>query len=69
MNAPPQGALTDAEWREFQSIPDQGYSHRAWIDARIAERVAENSAPIDPGAPDRSGKYDGWEPWEDATWD
>ena len=32
--------LTDAEWREFQAIPDQGYSHRAWVDARITERVA-----------------------------
>lgn len=32
--------LTDAEWQEFQAIPDQGYSHRAWVDARIAERVA-----------------------------
>ena len=32
--------LTDAEWQAFQAIPDQGYSHRAWVDARIAERVA-----------------------------
>lgn len=31
--------LTDAEWQEFQAIPDQGYSHRAWVDARIAEHV------------------------------
>ena len=32
--------LTNAEWQAFQAIPDQGYSHRAWVDARIAERVA-----------------------------
>ena len=32
--------ITDAEWQEFQAIPDQGYSHRSWVDARIAERVA-----------------------------
>ncbi|WP_121866157.1 hypothetical protein [Glutamicibacter nicotianae] len=32
--------LTDTEWQEFQAIPDQGYSHRAWVDARLAERVA-----------------------------
>ena len=31
--------LTDAEWREFQSIPDQGYSHRGWIDHRIQQRL------------------------------
>ncbi len=31
--------LTDAEWLEFQVIPDEGYSHCAWIVARIAERV------------------------------
>lgn len=35
-----QGALTDAEWRAFQALPDQGHSHRAWIDARIEEAEA-----------------------------
>lgn len=35
------GAITDEEWRAFQAIPDQGYSHRAWVDARIAERLSE----------------------------
>lgn len=29
--------LTDEQWRQFQAIPDQGYSHRAWVDARIDE--------------------------------
>lgn len=32
--------LTDDEWREFQSIPDQGYSHRGWVDQKIAAHVA-----------------------------
>lgn len=32
--------LTDAEWREFQNIPEQGYSRRTWVDKQIAKRVA-----------------------------
>lgn len=31
--------ITDDEWREFQSIPEEGHSHRAWVDERIRERV------------------------------
>lgn len=31
--------LTDAEWREFQSIPEQGYSHRHWVNHKIAQRL------------------------------
>lgn len=31
--------VTDAEWRDFQSIPDQGYSHRAWVDHKIASAL------------------------------
>lgn len=31
--------LTNAEWREYQDIPEQGYSHRGWVDYKIAERV------------------------------
>ena len=39
--------LTDAEWREFQSIPDQGYSHRAWVDSKIKARLdAEKPQPV-----------------------
>ena len=41
------GYLTDEEWAEFQAIPDQGYSHRAWVDARIKEhriRALEEAA-------------------------
>ena len=33
-------ALTDAEWRAFQAIPEQGYSHRAWVNFKIYERLA-----------------------------
>jgi hypothetical protein len=29
--------LTDAQWREFQDIPEQGYSHRHWVDERLRE--------------------------------
>ncbi len=32
-------ALTDTEWRQFQQIPDQGYSHRAWINRKIQQRL------------------------------
>lgn len=34
--------FSDAEWREYQAIPDQGYSHRAWLDARAARIVKED---------------------------
>jgi hypothetical protein len=27
--------ITDAEWREYQAIPGQGYSHRYWIESRL----------------------------------
>lgn len=37
--------LSDAEWREFQNIPEQGYSHRNWVDRKIALRVAAAVAP------------------------
>ena len=39
-------ALTDEEWREFQAIPDQGYSQRGWVDARIKQRLAASPATI-----------------------
>lgn len=50
--------LTDNEWRDFQSIPEQGYSHRHWIDYHIAVRIAkafEEAAEI-------AFSYD---PWDD----
>lgn len=36
--------LTDDEWRAFQAIPDQGYSHRGWVDRKIAQRVRKAQA-------------------------
>ncbi len=39
--------LSDGEWRAFQAIPEQGYSHRHWVDTKIAQRVAA-SAPREP---------------------
>ena len=24
--------FTDAQWREFQNMPEQGYSHRHWLE-------------------------------------
>lgn len=36
--------LTDEEWREFQQIPEEGHSHRAWVDWKIQERAAEVNA-------------------------
>lgn len=39
--------LTDKEWREFQAIPEQGYSHRYWVNYRIQERIEwERSRPV-----------------------
>lgn len=31
--------ITNEEWREFQSIPEQGHSHRAWVDGAIRKRL------------------------------
>lgn len=36
--------LTDEQWRDFQNIPDQGYSHRAWIDHKLAQAEARGAA-------------------------
>lgn len=47
-------ALTDAEWREFQSIPEQGYSHRHWVDYKIQGRVDAHAATM----PDREALID-----------
>lgn len=64
--------LTNAEWQEFQAIPDQGYSHRAWVDARLAERVAtaqpvvnsvEELDALPTGTVVRDGDGDVWERW------
>lgn len=39
--------LTDTEWRAFQAIPEQGFSHRAWIDTKIGQRILELEADRD----------------------
>lgn len=31
--------FTDEEWRTYQSIPDQGYSHRDWLNNRMRQKV------------------------------
>lgn len=41
--------ITDDEWRRFQAIPEQGYSHRHWVNTRISERIAaERRRLLDP---------------------
>lgn len=57
--------ITDVEWQAFQAIPDQGYSHRSWVDARIAERVAVAQPVVnsfDPRGLNRKGWSCGCEP-------
>lgn len=34
--------ITDEEWRGFQSIPEQGYSHRHWVNHKIKQRLIEH---------------------------
>lgn len=38
----PQSPLdfTDAEWARFQQSPEQGYSHRHWLDRRNAQALS-----------------------------
>ena len=40
--------ITDAEWKAYQQIPDQGYSHRGWLDHLIAERLDMNEGRCCP---------------------
>lgn len=42
--------LTNAEWRAFQAIPDQGHSHRWWVNERIRERLAARDAGVKAAA-------------------
>lgn len=49
--------LTDEEWREFQAIPDQGYSHRHWVNHKIAKYAAVH---------DRTVKAEAWADGQDA---
>lgn len=38
--AAPVFRFTNAQWREYQQIPDQGYSHRHWIEHQVNEWAA-----------------------------
>lgn len=61
--------LTDQEWEEFQSLPEQGYSHRAWVDYVIADRVGQVLAQLEELCDER----DDWlledrpKPWPPGT--
>lgn len=59
-------ALTDAEWRAFQSIPDQGYSHRAWVDSKIKARL--EAAKAEPGTIDREELAEGLAKYGPEWW-
>lgn len=50
--------FTDAQWREYQAIPDQGYSHRHWIEHQVNEWFRrQSSVPAEPFCADCSGPY------------
>lgn len=36
-----ENLLTDDDWFEYQRLPEQGYSHRMWLEKRFALRLAE----------------------------
>lgn len=38
--AVPVFRFTNTQWREYQQIPDQGYSHRHWIEHQVNEWAA-----------------------------
>ena len=35
-------AFTDEQWRAYQTIPDQGYSHRAWLEHQFNAWLPEH---------------------------
>ena len=41
--------FTDAEWRAFQAIPPQGYSHRYWLNRHIDKVLARAPRPVPSG--------------------
>jgi hypothetical protein len=57
-------ALTDAEWREFQAIPDQGYSHRHWVDMKIQSRLP---VPVEQMESEFREGYEAWKKAGQAT--
>lgn len=44
--------FTDEEWREYQNLPDQGYSHRGHLEHVVNRWLSEEL---------RKAKYDAWE--------
>lgn len=44
-SAPEPFRFTNPEWHEYQRLPDQGISHRHWLEARINRRVAPRTPP------------------------
>lgn len=58
--------LMDAEWRAFQAIPDQGFSRRAWVDAKIGQRVQAVTADRDMWRSAREEALDEMERAEDT---
>lgn len=34
--------FTDEQWRAYQAIPDQGYSHRGWLEYQVNQWLAEH---------------------------
>jgi hypothetical protein len=38
--------FTDAEWRKYQQIPDQGYSHRGHLEFVVNRWLAEHDRQI-----------------------
>jgi len=37
--------FTDAEWRKYQRLPDQGFSHRRWLEAVVNSRTPARTVP------------------------
>lgn len=37
--------FTDAEWRAYQRLPDQGMSHRHWLESVVSRRTPSRVAP------------------------
>jgi len=52
-------AFTDAEWREYQDLPDQGISHRRWLEHVVNTHLAtHHPARVLPSAEDVAREID-----------
>lgn len=56
--------FTDEEWRSYQSIPEQGYSHRHWLNLRN-RKVFEDALRIVREEAYQRGHEDGY--WNGKT--